>query len=74
MHLMIKSHGVKQTLIQEAPTGIAALAIAELFYKFHSFLLEGLAFLATWYALSVGAQILIKVFSKEKKTSPQPHH
>jgi hypothetical protein len=31
------------------PSGIVALAIAELFYKFHSFTLEGVAFLATWY-------------------------
>ena len=30
---------------------LAALLIAETFYKFHSFTLECLAFLATWYLL-----------------------
>jgi hypothetical protein len=30
---------------------LVSLVIAELFYKFHSFTLECLAFLATWYVL-----------------------
>jgi hypothetical protein len=38
-------------LRREAPPLAAALIIAELFYKFHSFSLECLAFLATWYLL-----------------------
>jgi hypothetical protein len=40
------------------PTGLAALVVAELFYKFHSFTLECLAFLATWYALDLVARPL----------------
>lgn len=35
----------------EAPTLAASVAIAEFFYKFHSFSLECLAFLATWFVL-----------------------
>jgi len=31
---------------------MASMVIAEFFYKFHSFTLECVAFLATWYALS----------------------
>lgn len=34
-----------------APSAAAAVVIAELFYKFHSFTLECVAFLATWYVL-----------------------
>lgn len=34
-----------------APSAAASIVIAELFYKFHSFTLECLAFLATWYAV-----------------------
>jgi hypothetical protein len=34
----------------EAPALVAALVVAEGFYKFHSFTLEALAFLATWLA------------------------
>ncbi len=52
MYHVIKSHGVMKTLYQEAPTGFVAFILAELFYKFHSFALECLAFLATWYVLS----------------------
>jgi len=32
---------------------IPALVIAELFYKFHSFVLECMAFLATWLVLDL---------------------
>ena len=37
---------------RELPALGIALLIAELFYKFHSFILECAAFLATWYCLS----------------------
>jgi hypothetical protein len=35
-----------------APSAAVSIVIAELFYKFHSFTLECLTFLATWYSLS----------------------
>jgi len=52
MYQMIKSHGVAATLTRETPSAIAAIIVAELFYKFHSFSLECLAFLATWCVFS----------------------
>ena len=51
---MVKSTGVRKSLMAEAPPGIAALVIAELFFKLGSFTAECLAFLATWYLLSLG--------------------
>ncbi|MGH9766233.1 MAG: hypothetical protein ACREAB_02260 [Blastocatellia bacterium] len=36
----------------EASSLTLSIVTAELFYKFHSFTLECLAFLATWYAVS----------------------
>ena len=42
----------RRFLVDEAPSGVAAVVIAELFYKFHSFTLECLAFLTTWYIIS----------------------
>ena len=42
---------------QLAPFALA-FAIAEFFYKFHSFALECLAFLVTWYVLDAFAQWL----------------
>jgi hypothetical protein len=38
--------------LQEVATFAVSLILAEVFYKFHSFSLECLAFLATWAALS----------------------
>ncbi len=71
MHQMIKSNGIRQTVVQELPTAAIALVIAELFYKFHSFVLECLAFLATWYVLSLILNILSKAFSKAQRSPPQ---
>lgn len=52
MYESVKQIGVMPFLAREAiPFGVSLL-IAELFYKFHSFTLEALAFLATWYAIS----------------------
>lgn len=37
--------------LAQLPPLLASLLIAESFFKFHSFTLEALAFLALWYAL-----------------------
>jgi hypothetical protein len=52
MYHMMRSLGVKDTLRRELPAAAVAFLIAEVFYKFHSFALETLAFLATWWVLS----------------------
>jgi hypothetical protein len=49
----------RQALAVELPCLVASLALAELFYKFHSFTLECLAFLATWLVLSGAASALL---------------
>jgi len=41
----------RELFLQQAPVFLASLVIAELFYKFHSFLLETGAFLGTWFIL-----------------------
>jgi hypothetical protein len=38
-------------VLEQTLTVAGSIVIAELFYKFHSFALECLAFLATWYVL-----------------------
>jgi len=52
MYLMLRANGFFASLVHEAPTGLAAFVVAELFYKFHSFTLECLAFMATWFVFS----------------------
>jgi hypothetical protein len=52
MYTLIKSVGFRSFLIQEAPYLVIAFLIASLYYKFGSFGVEALAFLATWSILS----------------------
>lgn len=42
---------VRPKTLAQAGTGVVSLVLAEAFYKFHSFSLECLAFLATWAIL-----------------------
>jgi hypothetical protein len=51
MYTMLRSISVRSALAQQAPTAVASMIIAELFFKFRSFTLECLAFLATWCIL-----------------------
>jgi len=45
-------------LIDEGPAFIGAMIIAELFFKFHSFVLESIAFLAVWYVFGAVAHAI----------------
>ena len=49
MYTLIRSVPLRNLLLEQAPALGASLLIAELFYKFHSFTLETMAFLATWF-------------------------
>lgn len=52
MHTLILRPGLVETLQAELPWLMASMVMAEFFYKFHSFTLECVAFLGTWYGLS----------------------
>ncbi|MFQ5934341.1 MAG: hypothetical protein ACE5KI_06835 [Dehalococcoidia bacterium] len=49
MYTLIKAIPFRDLLVEQAPAFGVSLLIAELFYRFHSFTLETMAFLATWY-------------------------
>ena len=51
MYLLTKSRELRLAA-HESLAAILALFVAERFYRFHSFTLECLAFLATWYGFS----------------------
>ncbi len=51
MYALISRLPPRQLLLRHAPVLLSALAIAEMFYKWHSFLLEAGGFLVTWYVL-----------------------
>jgi len=66
MFSLIRDLGFRVAVRQEAVPFLIAFAIAELFFKFKSFALECLAFLAVWALLSF-AQSLIFPNSKEQR-------
>lgn len=53
MYSLMRRLPLKRVLAEEVPLAGAAMIIAEMFFKFHSFTLECLAFLATWYAFDL---------------------
>jgi hypothetical protein len=57
MYSLIRLLPPRHLLLEQAPTLLGAFLIAELFYKFGSFALECLAFLATWFVLDAAVQI-----------------
>ncbi len=48
------------------PTLVASLVIAELFYKFHSFILEAVAMLATWWLLTTIVRLVMSLRSEPR--------
>ena len=52
MYSFLRSHGFKAFMVAEAPYFLVAFVIANEFYKWRSFGLELVGFMATWYVLS----------------------
>ncbi len=51
---------VNVDLAIDAVTLAISLAVAEAFFRFHSFTLEALAFLAVWFALRGAGKFLLR--------------
>ena len=49
MYTLTRILPTRTLVLEQAPALGGSLLVAEVFYKFHSFTLECLAFLATWY-------------------------
>ena len=60
MYTLLRSLRSRYARFSEPVSFIAALAIAEIFYKFKSFLLETAAFLLTWLVLGFIIQKLLE--------------
>ena len=67
MFSLIKDLGVRVAARQEAIPFLISFAIAEFFFKFKSFALECLAFLAVWFVLSY-LQSLVLPHTKQQST------
>ncbi len=70
MFSLIKAYSLKNVLSVQAPSLVTALAIAELFYKFGSFLLEAIAFLATWFIMDAILSFVLKSTPKTVESKP----
>jgi hypothetical protein len=61
MFTLLSRLPTRELLYRQAPTLLGALAIAEIFYKWHSFLLEAAGFLLTWLVLDAVAGVIAKL-------------
>jgi hypothetical protein len=59
MYKLIHNLTVSELFKRQLPVFVVAFVIAELFYKFHSFILETGAFLITWYVLDALVQGIV---------------
>jgi len=71
MYSLISRLPTRELLVRHAPTLVGALAIAEIFYKWKSFLLEAGGFLVTWYLLDAAVSFVErKVEERRRRASP----
>jgi len=68
MYSLVRDLGIQVALKQEAAPFLIAFVIAEFLYKFHSFTLECLAFLATWFVLSVLQSLVFGRAQRSRRT------
>ena len=54
----VRFESVRQFLFHGAPPLVVSMVTAEMFFKFHSFILESMSFLAVWYALGAALSAL----------------
>lgn len=71
MYKLMSGVPARQLLLRHAPTLIGALAIAEMFFKWKSFMLEAGGFLVTWYLLDAAVTFIEKALSKGEAAPPQ---
>lgn len=65
-------HSAAPMLTTQAPAFLVSFVIAELFYKFHSFTLECLAFLATWFVIDAVVSIVRNAWTQRRHSLPVP--
>ena len=58
MYTLIKTNGIQDALRKETASLVISMGVAELLFHFHSFTLECISFLATWYGLSYATDYL----------------
>ncbi len=65
MYSLVSTVPVRRLALRHAPTLVGALAIAEMFYKWHSFLLETGGFLLTWFVLDAAVSAVERYVGRD---------
>ena len=69
MFTLIRNLTVRQLFFNQLPVFATSLLIAEFFYKFHSFTLESIAFLCTWYVIDLVLSKALEMFARSDRTT-----
>jgi hypothetical protein len=69
MYTLIQAIPMRQLLIEQLPVLFVSLVIAELFYKFGSFTLEAIGFLATWFVVDAIVNTAIRIASQWRQNN-----
>lgn len=72
MYTLFRSLPLRTLLATQAPSLLLSFGIAEFFYKFHSFTLECLAFLATWFVVDAAVTAFRNLWSERHGSAPTP--
>lgn len=67
MYTLVRTLSFRQLLVEQLPVILLSMLIAERFYKFHSFTLETIAFLATWYVIDVALRTVLQFIADRQK-------
>ena len=70
MYSLMRSMSLRSLLVEQLPVLLLSMIIAEVFFKFHSFTLETVAFLATWFLIDFVVQSVLRAIAK-RAAQPQ---
>ena len=70
MYSLMRSMSLRSLLVEQLPVLLISMIIAEVFYKFRSFTLETIAFLATWFVIDFVVQRVLRALAKR---TAEPH-
>jgi hypothetical protein len=74
MYSLISQLSTRRLLSEQLPSLGVSLILAEMFYKFHSFTLECVTFLVTWYAVDACGAALRKAWKSRYDDSTEAIH
>jgi hypothetical protein len=69
VYQLLASISTQDLALRQTPAFAASFIIAALFYKFGSFALECVAFLATWFAIDAGFQLVNRLRAAKARSS-----